>query len=69
MQPERWKKIDELYHAALTQPPEKRAESLEQACPDARPLQTGSRPEALFFSLAGFGMDNRQSSTWTKSRY
>ena len=33
MQAERWKQIEDLYQAALTQPPEKRAEFIEQACP------------------------------------
>jgi hypothetical protein len=33
MQAERWKQIEELYQAALAQPPEKRAEFLTQACP------------------------------------
>ena len=34
MQAERWKRIEELYQAALAQPPEKRAAFLAQACPD-----------------------------------
>src|ERR1019366_5310686 len=34
MQAERWKQIEELYQAALAQPPEKRAAFLAQACPD-----------------------------------
>ena len=29
-----WKKVEELYHAALAQPPEKRVAFLAQACPD-----------------------------------
>src|ERR1700733_1312888 len=33
MEPERWKKIEELYNAAMAQPAEKRADILEQACP------------------------------------
>lgn len=33
MQPERWKKIEELYQAAILQPPEKQGEFLRQACP------------------------------------
>ncbi|MGA3027191.1 MAG: serine/threonine-protein kinase [Bryobacteraceae bacterium] len=33
MQAERWKKIEELYQAALGQPREKRAEFMKQACP------------------------------------
>jgi len=33
MQAERWKQIEELYQAALAQPPEKRAAFLAQACP------------------------------------
>jgi predicted esterase len=39
MQAERRKKIEELYQAALAQPPEKRAEFLKQACPDDRELR------------------------------
>jgi eukaryotic-like serine/threonine-protein kinase len=34
MEPERWKKIEELYKAAMAQPAEKRADILESACPD-----------------------------------
>ena len=34
MQAERWKQIEDLYQAALEQPPEKRAAFLAQACPD-----------------------------------
>src|SRR6476469_7327527 len=34
MTPERWKRIEELYHAALVQPPEGRAAFLAAACPD-----------------------------------
>jgi len=30
---ERWKKIEELYQAALAEPAEKRAEVLRRACP------------------------------------
>jgi Tol biopolymer transport system component len=33
MQAERWKKVEELYEAAIALPPEKRAEFLAQACP------------------------------------
>jgi len=33
MQAERWKKVEELFQAALSQPPDKRAEFLAQACP------------------------------------
>ena len=33
MQADRWKRIQELYEAAMAQQPEKRAEFLEQACP------------------------------------
>ncbi|HTS27768.1 MAG TPA: hypothetical protein VMH81_17960 [Bryobacteraceae bacterium] len=29
-----WSKVDDLFHAALAQPPEKRADFLQQACPD-----------------------------------
>jgi len=34
MQAERWRQIEDLYHAALAQPVEKRAAFLAQACPD-----------------------------------
>ena len=34
MQADLWKKIEELYHAVLAQPPEKRAAFLSRACPD-----------------------------------
>jgi serine/threonine protein kinase len=33
MQAERWQQIEDLYQAAVAQPPEQRAEFLEQACP------------------------------------
>jgi eukaryotic-like serine/threonine-protein kinase len=33
MEPERWKKIEALYNAALAQPEEKRADILQRACP------------------------------------
>jgi serine/threonine protein kinase len=33
MQAERWKQIEDLYQAAVAQPPEQRAEFIEQACP------------------------------------
>ena len=33
MEPERWKKIEELYKAAMAQPAEKRADILQDACP------------------------------------
>jgi eukaryotic-like serine/threonine-protein kinase len=33
MEPERWKKIEALYSAALAQPAEKRADILQRACP------------------------------------
>ncbi len=33
MEPERWKKIEELYQAAMAQPAEKRADILREACP------------------------------------
>src|SRR5580704_15493265 len=33
MEPERWKKIEELYKAAMAQPAEKRADILQNACP------------------------------------
>ena len=34
MQAERWKQIEDLYQAALAQPPGQRAAFLVQACPD-----------------------------------
>ena len=39
MQAERWKQIEELYHAALAQAPEKRGEFLRQACAGDPDLQ------------------------------
>jgi tetratricopeptide (TPR) repeat protein len=33
MEPERWKKIEELYQAAMAQPAENRADILQRACP------------------------------------
>jgi tetratricopeptide (TPR) repeat protein/tRNA A-37 threonylcarbamoyl transferase component Bud32 len=39
MQPERWKKVEQLYEGAMALPPEKRAEFLAQACPDDAQLQ------------------------------
>ena len=63
MQADRWKKIQELYEAAIALPAEKRAEVLEQACPGGAAIADRIRPEALFFCLAGFGMDTRQSGS------
>jgi len=34
MQAERWKKIEELYQAALAQPPDRRSDFLAKACAD-----------------------------------
>jgi Tol biopolymer transport system component len=34
MQPDLWKKVEELYHAALAKPPDERPAFLAQACPD-----------------------------------
>ena len=34
MQAELWRRVESLYHAALSQPPEKRSAFVEQACPD-----------------------------------
>ncbi|MEO8661594.1 MAG: protein kinase [Bryobacteraceae bacterium] len=39
MQVERWKRIEELYQAALAEPPEKRTEFLTHACADHPSLQ------------------------------
>src|SRR5579864_1794207 len=36
MQADLWKKVEELFQAVQAQPPEKRAEFLEEACPDDR---------------------------------
>ena len=33
MQAERWQQIEDLYQAAAAQPPERRTEFIEQACP------------------------------------
>src|SRR5580704_171886 len=39
MEPERWKKIEELYQAAMAQPAEKRADILQRACPGDHELR------------------------------
>ena len=39
MTPERWKQIEELYHAARTRPPGERAAFLADACPDDETLR------------------------------
>jgi eukaryotic-like serine/threonine-protein kinase len=39
MTPERWKRIEELYHAAYARPPGERAAFLLEACPDDQPLR------------------------------
>jgi eukaryotic-like serine/threonine-protein kinase len=39
MEPERWKKIEELYQAAMAQPAEKRADILRRACPGDHELR------------------------------
>jgi len=53
MTPERWQKIDELYHAALEQTPDERANFLNEACRGNRELQ--QEIEAL---LAARGADD-----------
>ena len=47
MQADLWKKVDDLYQAALAQPPEKRAAFLEQACPDGLQLRGEVQSPAL----------------------
>ncbi len=39
MTPERWKRVEELYHAARDQPPGERAAFLAEACPDDQALR------------------------------
>jgi len=39
MEPERWKKVEQLYERAMPLPPEKRADFLSQACPDDADLR------------------------------
>ena len=39
MTPERWKRIEELYHAARNRPPGERAAFLAEACPDDEALR------------------------------
>jgi len=39
MTPERWKRTEELYHAALARPPGGRAAFLAEACPDDESLR------------------------------
>ena len=39
MQTDRWRRVEELYHAALAQPPEKRFEFLDRACDGDRLLR------------------------------
>ena len=39
MQAERWKQIEDLYQAAMAEPPEKRAQFVERACPGDPQLQ------------------------------
>src|ERR1700683_1810470 len=45
MQAERWKQIEDLYQAALAQPPEQRPEFIGQACPGDP--QLGAEVESL----------------------
>jgi hypothetical protein len=40
MQAERWKQIEDLYQAAMAQPPEKRAAFVERACTGRIPAET-----------------------------
>jgi Tol biopolymer transport system component len=51
MQAERWVKVDELYQAAMAQPPEKRTEFLSRACPDDAELREEVR--SLLAQTAG----------------
>ena len=39
MTPERWKRVEELYHAARNRPPGERAAFLAEACPDDEALR------------------------------
>ena len=39
MTPERWKRVEELYHAARTRPPGERAAFLAEACRDDEALR------------------------------
>ena len=39
MTPERWRQIDELYHAALERAPERRSVYLDEACADDEELR------------------------------
>jgi serine/threonine protein kinase len=50
MQAEVWQKIEELFHAALAEPPDQRAEFLRKACPDA---QVRARVESLLEQADG----------------
>ncbi|HZU24658.1 MAG TPA: protein kinase [Bryobacteraceae bacterium] len=54
MQAELWKKVDELYHAALAEAPEKRAEFLARACPDA---QVRAEVQSLLEQAGGSFLD------------
>jgi non-specific serine/threonine protein kinase/serine/threonine-protein kinase len=63
MQADRWKQIEDLYQAAVAQPPENRAEFIEQACPGDPQLRAevesllkdaGGRT-SLFGGLSPFG--------------
>jgi len=63
MQAERWKQIEDLYQAAVAQPPEKRAEFIEQACPGDPQLraevesllQDAGERTSFFEGLVAFG--------------
>jgi hypothetical protein len=55
MQADLWKKVEELFQAVQAQPPDKRAEFLNRACPDdpqvRREVQSllGAAPDAASF--------------------
>jgi serine/threonine protein kinase len=53
MQAERWKKIEELYQAALAGPPETRTEFLKRACTDHPSLQREIEPLLKLAAEAG----------------
>ncbi len=54
MTPERWRRIEELYHAADALPPGERAAFLGTACPDDEPMRR--EVEALLLETAADGL-------------
>jgi hypothetical protein len=58
MEPERWKRLKPLFHGALDQPADRRAEWLRQACPDDEALRREAQALVDAHQTAGDFLDS-----------